>query len=611
MNTTAPLKEQIDNLPTSPGVYIFKDDEGKILYVGKARSLRDRARNYMRDGADGRYHIQFLLRKARSIDAMVTETEQEALILENNLIKKYRPRYNIFLKDDKTYVNLRLNINHPFPRLTVVRRPRTRDNAQYFGPFVSAGSVRQTLRTLGRIFPLRTCTDAELERRQRPCLYYYIKRCPAPCVGKIDAQDYNETVKRVTLFLKGKGNELIKTLQDKMALQAAERRYELAGRTRDQIYAIQRVLEKQAITAVGGAQRDAFASYRRDERLVVQVLNVRDGKVSGGEAYRFDNAALSDSEHLASFVSQYYQSGAAVPEEILLEEEIPDVAVLEKFLAARRKKSVKIVCPKRGDRASLLRMAARNAQNAFESESGETRNSELLEDLRELLSLQRYPRRIECYDISNIQGTDAVGSGVTFLDGEPSKAHYRHYRIRLVKGADDFAMMREVLERRISRGLKEGDLPELLVVDGGRGQLNVAVEVAKRLGADAMDVVGIAKVREDTPSGKRKVRGKERIYLPDLPRPLLLEGQSTALYLLERIRDEAHRFAIGHHKRIRRKRMGASALDGIPGVGPVLKQRLLAEFGSVARIKSATVEVLATVPGVSRRLAQAVKDALL
>ncbi|MCH7548615.1 MAG: excinuclease ABC subunit UvrC [Candidatus Krumholzibacteriota bacterium] len=600
------LREQIERFPTEPGVYLFKDEHGRVLYVGKARSLRARVRNYLRDGADGRYHIQFLLRKAMTTDYLVTGTEQEALILENNLIKKYRPRYNIFLKDDKTYVNLRLNVDHPFPRLTVVRRPR-RDSAQYFGPFASAGSVRSTLRTIGRIFPMRTCSDTELANRQRPCLYYYIKRCPAPCVGKIDAQEYAETVRRLSMFLKGRGSELLKSLSDKMDLLSAERRYEEAARIRNQVFAIQSVLEKQRITSMRRAERDAFAACRRDDRLVIQTMSVRAGEVSGGESYTFGNVVLSTAEHLASFINQYYQGGAAIPEEIVLDEDIPGEEALAAFLSERRGKAVRFIHPVRGDKARLLDMAKKNAVLAFEEGGVSERNRELLEDLQEMLALQHYPRRIECYDISNIQGTDAVGSGVAFIDGEPSKGLYRHYRIRTVAGADDYAMMREVLERRISRGLKEGDLPDLLLVDGGRGQLGVALEVANRLGADAVDVVGIAKVRDER---GRKVRGKERIYTATLPEPLLLEGNSAALYLLERIRDEAHRFAITHHRRRRGKRIVASRLDGIPGVGPVLKTRLLAEFGSVARIRTTSLEALASVRGMSGRLAQILKDAL-
>jgi excinuclease ABC subunit C len=601
------LAEKVHRLPRDPGVYMFKDKAGKVIYVGKAKNLLARVRNYLRDGADGRYQIRFLTARARDLDYIVTETEQEALILENNLIKKYRPRYNIFLKDDKTYVNLRLNVDHPYPRLTVVRRPR-RDRAQYFGPFASAGSVRQTLRMIGRIFPLRTCTDSELERRKRPCLYYHIKRCPGPCVGLVDPQEYAETVSKVKMFLKGKGNQLVKALSDQMDRLSAERRFEQAARVRDQMFAIQRTIEKQRIASPQRVDRDAFAAYRENERIVVQKLSVRDGQVSGGQMYSFDNAVLPTAEHLASFLSQYYQGGAVVPGEVLVAEEVPDVETLEQYLSDRAKRRVRIVYPKRGERRTLVEMAEKNARSAFADYGASQRNRELLEDLQELLSLQRYPRRIECYDISNIHGADSVGSGVSFIDGEPSKSHYRNFKIRTVSGSDDYGMMREVLERRFSRGIKEGDLPDLLVVDGGRGQLNVALDVLDRLGVEAVDAVGIAKVRET--DGGRRVRGKEKLYLPRLPEPLLLEGNSSALYLLERVRDEAHRFAITHHKRLRSKRLGESALDGIPGVGPVLKQRLLEEFGSVTRIRQAPVDVLATVTGVSRRLAQAIKDAI-
>jgi len=600
------LRAAADRFPPDPGVYIFKDESGRVLYVGKAQSLRTRIRSYFREGGDGRARIEFLVRRARALDYIVTETEQEALILENNLIKKHRPRYNVVFKDDKTYVNLRLNTDHPFPRLTVVRRPR-RDGAAYFGPFASAGSVRQTLRTIGRIFPMRTCTDVEMASRTRPCLYYYIKRCPAPCVGRVSAEEYADTVRRVTMFLKGRSSELLKMLRDRMDLQAAERRYEDAARTRDQIFAVQRVIERQRITSPQRAERDVFAAFRRDDRMVIQVLSVRGGEVSGGETFAFGNVHDETTVHVASFLNQYYQSGAAVPDEILLAEETPDADALARLLSERAKRAVHIVVPKRGERFDLITMAAKNARIAFDEGRGGERNRELLEDLRELLTLESYPRRIECFDISNIQGTRAVGSCVTFIDGEPVKAAYRKYRIRGVEGADDYAMMREVLERRIARGLKDGDLPDLLVVDGGRGQLNVALDVLKRMGADMVSAVGIAKVRGD---GNRRIRGQERIHLPGHEDSILLDGASPALFLLERVRDEAHRFAVSYHRTLRGRAMGESKLDAIPGVGRVLKQRLLAEFGSVERIRKAPIDLIAAVPGVSRRRAQAIKDAL-
>lgn len=600
------LREAADRLPTHPGVYLFRDDAGRVIYVGKAHSLRIRVRNYFRESGDGRATVEFLVARARSIDFVVTGTEQEALILENNLIKKYRPRYNVVFKDDKSYVNLRLDTKHPFPRLTVVRRPR-RDGATYFGPFASAGSVRQTLRTLGRIFPMRTCTDADFASRTRPCLYYYIQRCPGPCVGKIEANEYGETVKRVTMFLKGRGGDLLKTLRDKMELQAAERRYEEAARIRDQLFALQSVVERQRISSPQRAERDVFATHHHKEQLVIQLLTVRDGQVSGAETFFFDNAVQATAEHLASFLNQYYQSGAPIPEEVLVSEEIQDSAALAALLTERAKRVVSINVPQRGDRVTLVELASKNATVAFNEGRGNQRNREILDDLQELLSLEYYPRRIECFDISNIQGTRAVASGVTFIDGEPSKSQYRKFRIRSVEGADDYAMMREVLERRISRGLKEGDLPDLLIVDGGRGQLNVACEVLSRLGADSVEVVGMAKVREE--SG-RKVRGQERIYLREVDEPLLLDGQSHALYLLERVRDEAHRFANTYHRQLRNLAMGESKLDGVPGIGNVLKRRLLQEFGSLERLRRADLDAIAAVPGMSRRRAQALKDAL-
>lgn len=605
--TIEKLKHQIDRLPVEPGVYLFKDAKGQIIYVGKAKELRTRVRNYLREGGDGRYHIQFLVQRVHDLDYIVTETEQEALILENNLIKKHRPRYNIFLKDDKTYVHVRLNVEHPFPRLTIVRTPR-KDGARYFGPYASAGSVRATLRMLGRIFPMRTCSDSELANRKRPCLYYHIKRCPAPCVGYVDSQDYQDTTAKVGMFLKGRGEELVKTLKDRMVLRSAERRYEDAARTRDQLYSVQRTLEKQRISTPKEARRDVFGVYREEERMIVQMLYVRDGKMTGGDAYYFDNAKLSTAEHVASFMNQYYQRGGAVPGEILVSHDVEGKGVLEKYLGSLRRGPVRIRRPKRGELKRLVDLAVKNARHGLGEHGVVGRRKELLEELRDLLDLGAYPRRIECFDISNFRGKQAVASQVTFIDGEPARSLYRHYRVRTVTGSDDYGMLREVLERRVARGLKESDLPDLVLVDGGRGQLNVALDVVDRMGAADLDVLGIAKVRDE--GRRRKARDKERIYSPLLAEALLLEGNSEALYLLQRIRDEAHRFAITYHKKLRSKQLKTSVLDSIPGVGPVLKRRLLAAFGSVDDVRRAGVEELASIQGVSRDLAARVKEFL-
>ncbi len=601
------LGAQIKRLPHEPGVYLFRDAKGQVIYVGKAKELRTRVTSYLREGADGRHHIQFLLARAETLDYMVTATEQDALILENNLIKKHRPRYNIFLRDDKTYVSVRLNVEHPFPRLTVVRRPR-KDKAKYFGPYASAGSVRATLRMVGRAFPMRTCSDAELTGRKRPCLYYHIKRCPGPCVGLIDEQSYRDIVNKVTMFLGGRGDELVKSLRDRLELEAAERRYERAAKTRDQLVALERVLERQRVTSPQKADRDVFGVCRDKQNLAVQVLHVRDLQLSGGSSHYFDNAALTTDEHLSSFINQYYQAGAAVPAEIVLPELLEDRDVLESFLAQRREGPVKVIVPRRGERRRLLDLAVKNARAVLDARGGSMRNRDLLEELEDVLELERFPRQIECYDVSNFQGAEAVASRVTFIDAEPARALYRRYRVKTVKGADDYGMMEEILERRLVRGLNEDDLPDLLVVDGGKGQMNVALKVLDRLGVTGVGVLGVAKVREG--SRKRRVRGEERVYAPHLPEPLHLREGTGPLHLLERIRDEAHRFAITYHKKLRAKRLEASALDAIPGVGPVTKRRLLGAFGSMTRIREAAVAELATVQGVSRKLAASIKEHL-
>lgn len=601
------LGARIKGLPRDPGVYLFRDEAGQVIYVGKAKELRTRVTSYLREGGDGRHQIRFLLGRADSLDYMVTANEQEALILENNLIKKHRPRYNIFLRDDKSYVNVRLNVDHPFPRLTVVRRPR-KDKARYFGPYASAGAVRATLRMLGKVFPMRTCSDLEIVSRKRPCLYYDLGRCPAPCVGYVDQQAYKETVSKVTMFLKGRGEELVKSLTDKMGRAAAERRYELAAKIRDELFALQRVLEKQRVTSPQRSDRDVVGVCRERQKLAVQVLHVRDSQLSGGTAHFFDNAALPTREHLSSFLNQYYQSGAAVPAEIVVPEALDDEKMLEAFLSERREAAVKISVPHRGERRRLLDLAVQNARAVLEARGGAGRHRGALEELQDVLELERFPRRIECFDVSNFQGAEAAASRVTFIDGEPARTLYRHYRVKTVKGADDYRMLEEVIERRIARGMAEGDLPDLLVVDGGKGQMNVARKVMDRLGVKGVGVIGIAKVRDE--GRKRRVRGEERVHAPNLAEPLLLREAAGPLHLLERVRDEAHRFAVGYHKKLRAKKFESSVLDSVPGVGPVLKRRLLERFGSVERMREAGVAELSAVPGVSRELAGRIKARL-
>jgi excinuclease ABC subunit C len=601
------LGARIKALPRDPGVYLFKDARAQVLYVGKAKDLRARVSSYLRDGGDGRHQIQYLLERAVDLDYMVTGTEQEALILENNLIKKHRPRYNIFLRDDKSYVNLRLNVDHAFPRFTIVRRPK-KDKAKYFGPYASAGSVRATLRMLGRAFPLRTCSDSEFASRKRPCLYYYIKRCSAPCVGLIDERSYRDLVNKAAMFLKGRGEELAATLKAQMEREAAERRYERAAKARDQLFALQRTLERQRVSSPQRADRDVFGAVRERERMAVQILHVRHWELSGGSSHVFENAALPTAEHLSSFINQFYQSGAAIPAEIVLSEPVEDMEGLRAYLSERREGPVGIVVPKKGEKRRLVELALQNARTVLDTGAASARSRALLEELQDVLDLERFPRRIECFDVSNLAGKEAVASRVTFIDAAPDRAQYRHYRVRTIEGADDYGMMEEIVERRIARGIKEGDLPDLLMVDGGKGQMNVALKVLDRLGVEGVGVLGIAKVREG--AGKKRTRGQERIYAPHLAEPLLLGDGTGPLHLLERIRDEAHRFAITYHKKLRSRRVGESALDGIPGLGPVLKRRLLGSFGSVDGIRRAGEAELAAVQGVSPRLAAKIKESL-
>ena len=591
----------------------MRDKEGKVLYVGKAKDLRARVRAYF-NNADERSQIQFLVRRVDDVETLVTTNEKEALILENNLIKQYKPRYNIRLKDDKSYLSIKVTLEHPWPRIFATRKI-VKDGGRYFGPFSSAVAARETLDIIEKHFLLRNCTDHNFRNRSRPCLQYQIKRCLGPCVLPVDSREYREQVRQAMLFIEGKRQELLEELRRRMQEKSDALEFEAAAKIRDQIQAVEKTLEKQRMVSHWGADQDIFGLYREGGFIEVQVLFVRQGKLTNSQSYSLEDLEFSDEEILESLLTQFYQGERFIPEEILLPVAIDDRAVREEYLGERKGRKVSIHAPQKGDRRRLVEMAMENARQSFSERHDQEREREkMLLELQSKLRLKHYPQRIECFDISTIHGTHAVGSMVTFFNGEPDKNRYRHYRIRTVdpaSGADDFAMMLEVLRRRFTRGLADGDLPDLVVVDGGKGQLAMARAALAELGIREVDAVGLAKMRVRPSARSREIeRAEERVFLPGQSNPVILKRNSNALFLLQRVRDEAHRFAITYHKKIRARAALYSALDRIPGVGGARKRALLRAFGSIKRIEEATLEDLLKVPLINENVAQEVHRVL-
>ena len=591
MNRT--LENSIDQAPRAPGVYLMKDGDGKVLYVGKAKNLRARVRAYF-GGTDGRAMIPFLVSRVQAVAFIVTATEKEALILENTLIKEHRPRYNVVFRDDKSYYHLRIDPLQVFPRFELVRRPR-RDGAACFGPYPSSASARETLRFLHSLFPLRTCRDREMKTRRRPCLEHQIRRCLAPCAGLVSEAAYRELVRDAVAFLEGRENDLLADLKSRMAQASDSLQFETAAALRDRIAAIAETLEKQRMVSLSGGAQDVYGVYREGDLTQVCALFIRQGKLLGQKDFGLLRLGGSTQALLSSLIKQYYDGAADLPEAILVPEALEDQAVIAEWLADRKGKKVTIGVARRGQGRDLLKMAYVNAQNVFKGASlSADGTEEALALLMEKLLLKRLPERIECFDISNIGGRWAVGAMVTFLAGAAWKAGYRRFRIRTVAGADDYGMLYEILHRRCR---KKERLPDLIVVDGGKGQLGVALSVLKDLGIEDVAAIGLAKEREDAGAF-------DRVYLPRRKDPVPLYRWPAAQLLLQRIRDEAHRFAVSYHRNVKEKEDLQSMLDQIPGIGPARKRVLLTFFGDLRRIKQASPEALQQVPGLGPAQAQ-------
>jgi excinuclease ABC subunit C len=610
------FKAQLDGLPEGPGCYLFRNAAGQIIYVGKARSLRDRVRSYFRParGLEGR--LALMVGQVDRIEHISTGTEVEALILESNLVKQHHPRFNILLRDDKHFPYVRIDLGDEFPRPAIVRRI-VKDGARYFGPYTDAEAIREALRAARRVFPFRTCTDYKMKTVTRPCLDHQVRRCLAPC--HLPVMDYQGMMRELCLFLEGRQEEVVGRLRERMERAAGNLDFEKAAELRDQIEAAVKIAEKQRMVSAGLEDRDVVGVARDLDEAYAQVFVIRGGKLIGREHFVLSGVAgQTDGAVLAAFTKQYYAAAASVPPSVFFPSAPDESPALREYLSALRGGRVAVEAPRRGPKAALVELARQNAEQARDEHVAAARREmemtgEAVADLAERLGLAVLPARIECYDISNLQGREAVGSMVVFEQGRPKPAAYRRFKIRTVEGADDFAMLREVLGRRFRRAGERGSeggpgreagsdsgfaaMPDLIIVDGGRGQVSSAAAALAEARLSGIPVYGLAKEFE-------------RLFLPDATEPIILPPGSKAIRLLQRARDEAHRFALGYHRGLREKRVFRSALDDIPGVGPARRTLLLRHFGSVAKMRQAVVEDFAGVPGIGPHLAQTIVDHL-
>jgi excinuclease ABC subunit C len=619
------LQETLDTLPTRPGCYLMYDLEGRVIYVGKAVNLRARVRSYFHAGAkESSPKTARLIEDIDRIEFIVTDSELEALILEANLIKKHRPRYNVRLKDDKRYPYIKVHWQDDYPKVTLTRRME-RDGARYFGPFTSSAAVRQTLDTLRKVFPYLTCNREITGKDERACLYYDIKLCNAPCIGAVSRQDYRDTIGGLVRFLEGKTESVVQELEKGMQRASDTLDFERAATIRDQLKAIEHIVQKQKIVSSTRANQDVIAFAREDGDTCVQIFFIRGGKLLGREYFILEGAEdAGEQAIMGSFIKQFYDEAAYVPPEVLLPSQIEEAFIIEQWLKKKRGTKVMLTVPRRGLKRDLVRMAIENATETLSSlrarwHADRHRQEKAMVELQDALDLPMPPSRIECYDISTMQGTATVGSMVVFVHGVPYKSDYRRFNVRSVtQEPDDYASMREVLTRRFQRwqAASKGHLtdkspgsrskkqtawtllPDLLLVDGGKGQLSVATKVLEEF--DLLGQVPVAALAKQN----------EQVFLPDCQAPVLLPRHSEGLYLLQRVRDEAHRFAVSSHRQRRRKVGIASQLDQVPGIGPARRKRLLKHFGSLDAIRAATVEEIAALPGIPQGVAEAVKAQL-
>ncbi len=615
------FEDTLKTLPSKPGVYLFKNAEGDIIYVGKAVNLRSRVRSYFRDSSQHTLKTRRLVAEIADIDFIIAQSELEALLLENTLIKKHQPHYNVQLKDDKRYPYIKVSWQEAYPRVTTTRRI-SNDGARFFGPYTMSSAAYQTLDLVRKIFPYRTCTRDITGNDPRACLYYHIGRCSAPCIGAVTQEEYRATIDRLCDFLSGRTDEVVADLRHQMAAAAEQLDFEKAAALRDQLQAIEYIVQKQTVMSPDLKDHDVIAFCQQDGDACVQVFFIRSGRLIGREYFLLDGTVDEDQkEIITSFIKQFYDQVSQVPPEILLPQQVDEVMIIRDWLRSKRGADVVLKVPRRGRKLQLVQMAASNACETLthlrtQWHADESKQTEALAELQQYLNLPGPPLRIECYDISTLQGTNTVASMVVFVKGTAHKSDYRRFKIQSVAGQDDFASMQEVLRRRFKRmhdggyetqpgpgDRKEEEntwniLPDLIIIDGGKGQLNAALEVLEEFELrGAVPICGLAKREEE-------------VFLPDRLQPVRLPDHSQGLYLLQRIRDEAHRFAITYHKKVRQRRGLASQLEQIPGVGPQRRKALLKAMGSIDAIKQATVDELAAVPGIPRHVAEQIKAVL-
>lgn len=602
------LELKLKNIPQKSGIYFFKDEHGDVLYVGKAVNLTHRVRSYFQNSSDLSDKLQRLVARINDIDFILAPSEQEALVLESNFIKRYRPKYNVRLKDDKSYPYLKLDLKEAYPRLSVARRPPP-DGSRYFGPFTSVYSLKITLNLIKKLFPIRTCGRIIVDgKKSRPCLDLHIHRCQGPCIGAVSNDEYMKVIKQVILFLEGRTDTILKDLKQNMEKASRELEFERAAKIRDQISAIEKVIAQQKLSSTTlGEDTDVVAFSRDRDQAFVQIFFIRNGALVGKEHFILIGVeGEEDRKALSSFIKQFYEVAAYVPGKILLPGPVEEEGLLLSWLKEKKGTLVRLKTPRGSKEKNLMAMVKENAREGLEQFKMKQFSSPdsitaALSEMADKLKLPVLPHRIECYDVSNIQGTAATASMAVFEDGLPLKSAYRRFRIREVKGPDDYAMLREVFRRRLKRNTagngKWSILPDLLLVDGGKGQLNVALEVIRELGLNSIPAAALAKERDE-------------VFLPGNPVPTLLPPRSPALYLIQRIRDEAHRFALGYHQKLRTKQSFASILDNITGLGNIKKKALLKAFKSVKGIGEASVQELLTVPGINKKLAERIKEAV-
>lgn len=598
-------------LSHSAGVYIMKDHQGKVIYIGKAKNLKNRVSSYFR-GGDGRSQIEYLMRRLHSIETILTETEEQALVLESDLIRKFKPRYNIKLKDDRAFLSVRIDYSQQWPRIELVRRTEE-DGAKYIGPFTSGNELRNMLEVIKAALPLRTCSDTIFNNRQRPCLEYQIKRCPGPCCLDVNREEYLYTLKQAEQVLQGKIKNVVVDLRNQMEQASDDMRFEQAAVLRDRITFLEQVVVGKEYVTFGGEHRDVFGWYREGTLGVLAVLFVRDGRIVGNKYFAFEELGSFDQDIVESALIQFYHATREIPEEIILPLDLESVGTLQNYLSNRAGRKVEVVVPQKGVKRRLVGLAQLNARQSFiERFEAEARNSAVSREICRMFALKQVPRRIECVDISNFQGTDIVASVISFFDGQPDKGRYRKYKVSFEGKPNDFQAIYEIVGRHLRRcqqsdDMQSGGLPDLMIIDGGSVQLRMAIKARDELGLD-IDMVGLAKERSS--HGQTKSHVPERVFLQEAKEAINLVANDPVTILFQRIRDEAHRFAITFHRERRGKRSFASRLTDVPGIGPERAKRLLSHFGSVARITSSSLEDVARIGRMPKTLAAKLLEAL-